>query len=293
LGGAADSPLVGLRGPDDVRPRDAQGVREGKALRWCPHERSLGRRGDRDTTRPGRLSGDTALGSSRHFWTRLPILEIYASATEGAGFVNSTAPSASRGTSHDDIVLRLDRPGELFSADVNSIYSGTGRLISGMEELVQEFLARRTIRLDERVVVVLPAVERGVRRYCQLRVEQRSREVRLLWRQGVRSLTIGFLLFLAGLVLSFYFAQPNLARFWQNAFGDGVFLVVAWVGLWYPLDLLFFARRPVRREIGVLTAMQTLQLVVRSEEIPETSAHAIRSIEGGTDFHGNAKRLEE
>jgi hypothetical protein len=162
-----------------------------------------------------------------------------------------------------------------------------------MEELVQEFLARRTIRLDERVVVVLPAVERGVRRYCQLRVEQRSREVRLLWRQGVRSLTIGFLLFLAGLVLSFYFAQPNLARFWQNAFGDGVFLVVAWVGLWYPLDLLFFARRPVRREIGVLTAMQTLQLVVRSEEIPETSAHAIRSIEGGTDFHGNAKRLEE
>jgi hypothetical protein len=264
-----------------------------KALRWCPHERSLGRRGDRDTTRPGRLSGDTALGSSRHFWTRLPILEIYASATEGAGFVNSTAPSASRGTSHDDIVLRLDRPGELFSADVNSIYSGTGRLISGMEELVQEFLARRTIRLDERVVVVLPAVERGVRRYCQLRVEQRSREVRLLWRQGVRSLTIGFLLFLAGLVLSFYFAQPNLARFWQNAFGDGVFLVVAWVGLWYPLDLLFFARRPVRREIGVLTAMQTLQLVVRSEEIPETSAHAIRSIEGGTDFHGNAKRLEE
>lgn len=217
--------------------------------------------------------------------------------------MNSTAPSASRGTSHDDIVLRLDRPGELFSADVNSIYSGTGRLISGMEELVQEFLARRTIRLDERVVVVLPAVEiradtrvaveRGVRRYCQLRVEQRSREVRLLWRQGVRSLTIGFLLFLAGLVLSFYFTQPNLARFWQNAFGDGVFLVVAWVGLWYPLDLLFFARRPVRREIGVLTAMQTLQLVVRSEEIPETSAHAIRSIEGGTDFHGNAKRLEE
>jgi hypothetical protein len=87
----------------------------------------------------------------------------------------------------------------------------------------------------------------------------------LLWRQDVRSLTSGFL----------------------------VFLVVAWVGLWYPLDLLFFARQPVRREIGVLTAMLTLQLVIRSEESPETSMPAIRPIEGGAGLHGNPKQLEE
>lgn len=42
-----------------------------------------------------------------------------------------------------------------------------------------------------------------------------------------------------------------------------MFLVIAWVGLWYPLDLLFFARLPLRREHRALDALLTMPVEVR------------------------------
>jgi hypothetical protein len=42
-----------------------------------------------------------------------------------------------------------------------------------------------------------------------------------------------------------------------------VFLVIAWVGLWYPLDTLVFSRRPLLREKRVLSAILTMDLTVR------------------------------
>jgi hypothetical protein len=50
----------------------------------------------------------------------------------------------------------------------------------------------------------------------------------------------------------------------RDVFGDdGLFVVVAWVGLWYPLDTLFYSGRPYRLEKSVLEIMHGMQIVVR------------------------------
>lgn len=55
-----------------------------------------------------------------------------------------------------------------------------------------------------------------------------------------------------------------MAEFANELLGNGVFLVVAWVGLWYPFDLLFIAREQAKREMRVLGNMPILPVAVRA-----------------------------
>ena len=88
----------------------------------------------------------------------------------------------------------------------------------------------------------------------------------MLWRQGLRSLRPGIVLFLVGLLLSTDFLDPDIPEVLQQVLGNGVFLVIAWVGLWYPLDLLFFARLPLRRERRALKDLTRMRIEVRARE---------------------------
>jgi hypothetical protein len=45
-----------------------------------------------------------------------------------------------------------------------------------------------------------------------------------------------------------------------------VFLVIAWVGLWYPLDTFVFVRRPLLREKRVLEAVLSMGVTVRVDD---------------------------
>jgi hypothetical protein len=92
------------------------------------------------------------------------------------------------------------------------------------------------------------------------------REHNLIWRQGKRSLFSGSLLFVIGVSLSYAFTRPIMGEVVEGLLGNGVFLVVAWVGLWYPLDLLFIAREQAKREIRVLGDMLDVPVVVRARD---------------------------
>jgi len=83
-------------------------------------------------------------------------------------------------------------------------------------------------------------------------VRRANRQRDLIWRQGMRSLVSGSLLFGTGIALSYLFTRPMVGEFAGDLFGNGVFLVVAWVGLWYPIDVLFIAREQAKREARVL-----------------------------------------
>jgi hypothetical protein len=108
----------------------------------------------------------------------------------------------------------------------------------------------------------------ALRRYCEARLARVQRETELAWRQGLRSLGSGSILFLVGLLLSAGFLEPDVPEFWQNLLGNGVFLVIGWVGLWYPLDLLFFARQPLKREAQIVKAISRMPLSVQLADVP-------------------------
>ena len=173
----------------------------------------------------------------------------------------------------EDVVIALGRPEDLFTADPAALLHGEARSVPGVVELVDELLGRSRVGRRAQIVVTLPAaavqagtaeqLQGAIERYCRGRIVNTEREIQVLWRQGLRSLRSGSILFIVGLLLSAGFLEPDVDSFLQNLLGNGVFLVIAWVGLWYPLDLLFFARTPLRREIQILRILRDSPVEVR------------------------------
>jgi hypothetical protein len=192
----------------------------------------------------------------------------------------STTDTATTTGPREEIVVHLGAPDELLAVDpLAPLHAPAGEKVRGMpgaEELLGELLGRPRIRRPRRVVLTLPAsalvdhdgvaahLEAGLRRWCAARTERTERESRSLWRQGLWSLRGGVVLFVVGLVLSTNFLDPDVPQFLQDVLGNGVFLVIAWIGLWYPLDLLFFARSPAKREMRALDVLATMPVEVRA-----------------------------
>jgi hypothetical protein len=177
----------------------------------------------------------------------------------------------------EDLIVALHHPSELFSVKPKAMLERNARLEPGADEIVNELLGRSKVQRRARIVVTLPASEItdgiaeilhvALRRYCEARLALVQRETEVAWRQGLRSLRSGSILFLVGLLLSAGFLEPAVPAFWQNLLGNGVFLVIGWVGLWYPLDLLFFARQPLKREAQILTAISQMPLSVQPTDV--------------------------
>ncbi len=178
----------------------------------------------------------------------------------------------------EDVVVTLYRPAELLSVDPEAMLERDARIEPGADEIVNELLGRSRVQRRARIVVMLPAeqITEGIaeklhvalRRYCEARLARVQRETEVAWRQGLRSLGTGSVLFLVGLLLSAGFLEPDVPEFWQNLLGNGVFLVIGWVGLWYPLDLLFFARQPLKREARIVEAISRMPLLVQTADVP-------------------------
>jgi hypothetical protein len=178
----------------------------------------------------------------------------------------------------EDVIVALDRPGELLSIEPEAMLERDARIEPGADEIVNELLGRSKVQRRARIVVTLPAeqvtagiaetLQTALHRYCEARLARVQREIEVAWRQGLRSLGSGSILFVVGLLLSTGFLEPDVPQFWQDLLGNGVFLLIGWVGLWYPLDLLFFARQPLKREAQVVEAISRMPLVVQAAEVP-------------------------
>jgi hypothetical protein len=174
----------------------------------------------------------------------------------------------------EDVIVALDRPGELLSVEPEAMLERDARIEPGADEIVSELLGRSKVQRRARIVVTLPAeqvtagiaetLQTALHRYCEARLARVQREIEVAWRQGLRSLGSGSILFVVGLLLSTGFLEPDVPQFWQDLLGNGVFLVIGWVGLWYPLDLLFFARQPLKREAQIVEAISRMPLVVQA-----------------------------
>jgi hypothetical protein len=173
----------------------------------------------------------------------------------------------------EDLVVALYRPAELLSVEPQAMLERDARIEPGADEIVNELLGRSKVQRRARIVLMLPAeqvtqdtaetLRVALRRYCEARLARVQREIEVAWRQGLRSLGSGSILFIVGLLLSSGFLEPDVPTFWQDLLGNGVFLVIGWVGLWYPLDLLFFARQPLKREALIVEAISRMPLLVQ------------------------------
>ncbi len=157
------------------------------------------------------------------------------------------------------------------SPPATELLFGAGRLRCGMDELLNE-LAGAGPQMVGRVTIVLPRDRIGpdaqrrlteaVGRYCRLRLRETENELRATLRDTRRALVVGMLVLVVGLALSAAVLASGLPHAIRTLFGDGLFVVMAWVGAWYPLDVFIHQTRPQRQTIQLLSAAEQLEVVV-------------------------------
>jgi hypothetical protein len=172
-----------------------------------------------------------------------------------------------------ELTLELGHADELFTAREPDVASGMPGLPSGIERIREE-LGRHSLRACIAAVIVLPPAEAGpdlachiaraVERYCDMGIARAEDELRLLRREGARTLLIGLSLFAVFVTFAEIIVRTGLPEPVRDFLGsDGLFLVAGWVGLWYPIETLIYTPRPSRREIAVLRAMREMRIEVR------------------------------
>ena len=176
--------------------------------------------------------------------------------------------ATARRTAH--LIVRLATLDDLFRAPEPNLFAATGRLISGMDELITELQARRlprglstTIMLEHEATAVDAArIAALIHRYCDIRLRELDGRLRSQRREQRYSLLVGLLLFVLGVGLASEFTASYWPGELKSLLGEGIFLVVAWVGLWYPIDYLVFGRRPLLRERKALQVLRTTEVTV-------------------------------
>jgi hypothetical protein len=175
-----------------------------------------------------------------------------------------------------EVTLELDNADELFVARGPNVACGVPSLPPGIEEIRAE-LGAHSLRTAVATVIVLPRaglrpdlardLTRAVKRYCEIGITRADNELRAMRREGLRWLVFGCIVF----ALFVYFSErvlsiSNLPYVVKDFFGNGLFIVIAWVALWYPIDTLIYSGRPYRQERNVLRVMRGMEIVVRAAD---------------------------
>ena len=169
------------------------------------------------------------------------------------------------------IHLRLGRVEDMFQTPEWDAMSSHFALEPGIDYCVSELRSRRSrSRSPVRLELDLPASEldpgastrlrQAVSRYCEDRIGRNERERRIARRDAYAALKVGIPVAIVGLAIAVAtavaqtqddFTLPNLAGW-----------VLAWVGLWYPLDAILFSSVAPKRENDALTRLQRAEVVV-------------------------------
>jgi hypothetical protein len=168
----------------------------------------------------------------------------------------------------DVINLRLARPEDLFQTPDWDATSSQCRFEPGVEYCLSELRSRRS-RAPVRLELEVPAqalepetparLRHALTAYCEERIGRNNRERRIARRDAYSALKIGLPVALVGLIIAVATAVSNSQEDLANLAG----WVLAWVGLWYPLDVILFSSVGPKRENAVLSRLLQAEVTVR------------------------------
>jgi hypothetical protein len=172
---------------------------------------------------------------------------------------------------HQVIELRLATAEELFQLPQTDLFSEYRNYLTGVELCVSELRGRRD-RRPVRLEISLPSSEidgdiagrmaRSLRRYCDHRSRYNGSERRATRYNGFSSLRVGVPMTIIGLVLTVAALRMSDDETIPRLVIDHLGWVLAWTGLWFPLDCYFFYPLAYGRENRVLALLRDADLVV-------------------------------
>jgi hypothetical protein len=167
------------------------------------------------------------------------------------------------------IHLKLGNLEEMFRTSQWEVMSPDCRFETGIEFCISELRSRRArspIRLELELAAPEPDPEaqtrlrRTISNYCEDRIGRNTRERHIARRDGYAALKVGIPVAIVGLAVAVAtavansnddYTLPNLAGW-----------VLAWVGLWYPLDTILFSSVAPKRENAVLNRLRDAEVLI-------------------------------
>jgi hypothetical protein len=171
----------------------------------------------------------------------------------------------------DVIQLNLARVVDMFESPTVELGSSRGTFQPGIDLCIAELEGRPTGR-PVHVEITLPPSEIDdgleerlavtMRRYCDERTYTNTCKRRSTQRSGLRALRIGLPVTLFGLAITALAFNVGDSDDPQTAVVDIIGWVLAWLGLWYPFDKLFFYATDYVRENRALDALRDARVTV-------------------------------
>lgn len=163
------------------------------------------------------------------------------------------------------ITLRMQEPENLFQLPTTDLFSEYRNYRTGVEAALSEL---RTHRSGDQVElhITMPAAKiragladrmtRALRDYCDQRIVFNNREKNGVRRDGLTALWIGLPITVVGLWLTFWTATADHTE-GVEAILSHLGWVLAWVGLWFPLDVILFSPHQYNRENRALRVLRS------------------------------------
>ena len=175
-----------------------------------------------------------------------------------------------------ELTLELGEANEFFAGSEPNVAAGRPPLPPGIDQIREE-LDAHSLPEALATVIVLPYTQvkpglsadiaMAVEHYCEMGIRKAENEIRTLRREGIRTLLIGLALFVVFVAIAEALARTGLPSPLRNLLAeDGLFIVVGWVGLWYPIETLLYSHRPYRQEIAMLQVIRRMQIEIRPSE---------------------------
>ncbi len=171
-----------------------------------------------------------------------------------------------------ELTLELCGADEFFAGSESNVAAGRPPLPPGIDQIREE-LDAHSLPDALATVIVLPRtqvkpglsaeIRKAVEHYCEMGISKAENEIKMLRREGVKTLLIGLSLFVVFGILAETVVHTGLPSPVRDFLGeDGLFVVVGWVGLWYPIETLLYSQRPYRQEIAVLQLIRRMHIEV-------------------------------
>jgi hypothetical protein len=167
------------------------------------------------------------------------------------------------------IELRLNRAEEMFVLAQTDLFSEYRNFLTGVEYCIS-LLRSQPMRRPVRLELSLPSTEfddglgdrLGVtlRRYCDQRISYNERERRAVRLGGLWSLVVGVPIIVLGYLLVIFEGRLVGPTGNINLVFDTTGWVLVWVGIWFPLDTIFFSPLGYGRENRALQHLRDAEI---------------------------------
>jgi hypothetical protein len=190
----------------------------------------------------------------------------FAGAAPGEGAVHGSDE-----LQHQVIELRLMRPHDMFLMPQTDLFSEYRNFLTGVDFCISELRGRRFSR-PVRLEIRLPPEEihdqvgerlsRTLRRYCNHRIRYNLQERRAQRVGGLSAFRVGIPICATGLALTAAATTIHPAGGAVHLIADHLGWVLAWIGLWFPLDQLIFFPLAYGRESRVLRLLADAEVII-------------------------------